>query len=154
MRTTAGALRRFVAESNLIEGIKEIRTGEIKAAQEFLEAELPSISELQKFVGICAPGEVLRDRKGLDVRVGGHVPPPGGPDIRNKLTALLYKVNSLEYGPYEIHIEYENLHPFTDCNGRSGRILWAWQMVNQNDRFNLSLGFLHAWYYQTLSHSR
>ena len=46
---------------------------------------------------------------------------------------------------------YETLHPFMDGNGRSGRILWAWQMIEHNIAPGLSLGFLHAYYYQTLA---
>ena len=52
--------------------------------------------------------------------------------------------------PYDIHRRYETLHPFMDGNGRSGRILWAWQMIHHDIRPGLSLGFLHAFYYQTL----
>lgn len=47
--------------------------------------------------------------------------------------------------PWEVHIAYEMLHPFTDGNGRSGRMLWAWQMRN------FPLDFLHTFYYQTLN---
>jgi len=156
MRVSSGVVERFLAESNLIEGIKEVRAGELEAAQEFLNGEIPSLSELQKFVGVCEPSAVLRDKKGLNVRVGNHFPPPGGPEIKVKLAALLCRVNSDDnYHPYKAHLDYETLHPFTDCNGRSGRILWAWQMVNQPiDKCGLGLGFLHCWYYQSLSHSR
>ena len=38
-----------------------------------------------------------------------------------------------------------------DGNGRSGRILWAWQMIEHNINPGLSLGFLHTFYYQALS---
>jgi hypothetical protein len=153
MKVNPGVLERFVVESNLIEGIKGFRPSELEAAQEFLDSE-PSISELQKFVGVCEPGAVLRDRPGLNVRVGSHLPPQGGPDIRADLVGLLKGARSKTSDPYATHIAYETLHPFTDCNGRSGRILWAWQMVNQVDELGLDLGFLHRWYYQTLSHSR
>lgn len=37
-----------------------------------------------------------------------------------------------------------------DGNDRSGRILWAWQMIEHNISPGLSLGFLHALYYRTL----
>ena len=36
-----------------------------------------------------------------------------------------------------------------DGNGRSGRALWLWQMVNQHN-YDMRLGFLHLWYYQSL----
>jgi len=46
---------------------------------------------------------------------------------------------------FEVHLDYEHLHPFTDGNGRSARMLWAWQMRE------FPLGFLHTFYYQALS---
>ena len=50
------------------------------------------------------------------------------------------------------HVEYETLHPFTDCNGRSGRMIWLWQMLKQ-DRLVAGLSFLHSWYYSSLENS-
>ena len=55
-------------------------------------------------------------------------------------------------GAWQTHNDYENLHPFTDGNGRSGRMLWAWQMRNDDDA--MARGFLHTFYYQTLSACR
>ncbi len=58
--------------------------------------------------------------------------------------------------PYISHVAYENLHPFTDGNGRSGRALWLWQMMHGTMRqVNMArdLGFLHTFYYQTLNAS-
>ena len=53
-----------------------------------------------------------------------------------------------ETDPWVFHVQYERLHPFTDGNGRSGRALWAWQMMRRRE--GLALGFLHRFYYQTL----
>lgn len=54
--------------------------------------------------------------------------------------------------PYDVHQQYETLHPFTDGNGRSGRALWLWQMIRDGQR--AQLGFLHTWYYQSLREAR
>jgi hypothetical protein len=77
--------------------------------------------------------------------VGRHLPPRGGPEIRNHLLDLL--LND-DLSAYEQHVAYEVLHPFTDGNGRSGRALWAWRVRD------FPLGFLHTFYYQTLDSSR
>jgi Fic family protein len=83
-----------------------------------------------------------------------YTAPPGGRGIKARLKVLLAKVNSdpKGYDPFDMHCEYEMLHPFTDGNGRSGRLLWAWHMLKRGE--SLSLGFLHQFYYQALRHQQ
>ena len=139
------ALERFVAESNKIEGIvREPLIKEVDELLRFLKLDTITVEELERFVKVYQPDARLRDEYGLDVRVGSHYAPLGRPEMRKILEGLL----SLPADPYKMHILYEDLHPFTDGNGRSGRALWAWQMQD------ISLGFLHMFYYQTLDHSR
>jgi hypothetical protein len=148
-------LMGFVVESNSIEGIhREPTDAELKASQDFLALGKVTVADLQEFVSACQPGAVLRNRKGLDVSVGNHFPPPGGPQIETALKNILETANSGTHHPFGVHMSYETLHPFIDCNGRSGRILWAWQMKRQRVWPGLQLCFLHAWYYQSLEFSR
>lgn len=141
----------FVRESNRIEGIRRDPTeAELAEFDRFSWLREVTVEELVRFVGVYQPSAHLRDRPGLDVRVGTHVPPPGGPEIPAQLTLLLSQCRGL-LAPYEAHLAYENLHPFTDCNGRSGRMLWAWMMGRTHA---LRLGFLHAFYYQALGAAR
>lgn len=150
---THAALTEFVRESNRIEGITRPPTpAEIKAHKAFLAEREASVGALERFVtGVAA--RPLRDTAGMDVRVGSHFPPPGGPAIRSELTALVTAINACDLTPFAAHIAYETLHPFMDGNGRSGRVLWAWQMRRDGlDPF--ALPFLHRFYYQTLDAKR
>lgn len=141
--------REKVEESNRIEGIlRPPNQLELQAFDQFLRIERVSIKDLVTFVGIYQPNARLRDKPGLDVRVGNHIPPRGGPHIADQLTVLLNDANDEKFSPWDIHCQYETLHPFTDGNGRSGRMLWYWMMAGQRVA---DLGFLHAFYYQTLS---
>ena len=113
------------------------------------QVHVVTLNELQ---AVFAPGMALREREGMNVRVADHVAPLGGPSIPKKLEKILVMANT-SADPWDIHVAFETLHPYLDGNGRTGRMLWAWQMQVQGwDPFALS--FLHRWYYQTLSASR
>lgn len=139
---------KFIAESNRIEGIDRSPTeAELEEFDRFMELPEVTAQELKRFIKVYQPNARLRDKAGLDVQVGNHLPPRGGPNIRKQLEAILLRVNG-DGNPFEVHLDYEKLHPFTDGNGRSGRALWAWQL-GEIPR----IGFLHSFYYQTLAHS-
>lgn len=136
-------LTAFVRESNRIEGIIRPPTAlEIWAHERFL-AQTPNATALMEFVRVVQPDARLRNLPGLDVVVGQYYPPPGGPAIEQKLLQILAEARD----PYLTHQAYEALHPFTDGNGRSGRVLWL-SIMGGIDR--APLGFLHHWYYQSL----
>ena len=140
-------LHDFVEESNRIEGIFRVTEAEIEAHELFLAERDITVGDMQQFVWTCANAE-LREHPGMNVFVGNHEPPQGGPQIRTDLADLLAHANAHPSDLWQTHIRYETLHPFMDGNGRSGRVLWLWMFL-QHGR-EPQLPFLHHFYYQTL----
>jgi hypothetical protein len=152
-------LSGFVRESNRIEGINRPPTAdELDATLRFVGLGTLTRDDVTGLVGVFQPDAVLRDQPGLNVRVGPHRPPAGGPDISTALDEIIGIAHTATH-PYVTHHAYETLHPYTDGNGRSGRALWLWGM-RRRDKFGrsfdlvLELGFLHTWYYQSLEFAR
>jgi hypothetical protein len=97
----------------------------------------------------AGPGARLRLYPGKDnITVGPHVPPKSGEHIAAQLQALLSDINAEKIDPWSAHVQFETLHPFSDGNGRCGRICWYFSMRNTS---RVDLGFLHGFFLQTLN---
>lgn len=145
-------LKRFINESNGIEGIcREATEAEIHETTRFLDLSWVTLEDLIKFVRVFEPEARLRSKASDIVTVGNYMPPIGGPAVGYSLMELLSQIDQRLISPYQSHVAYEMLHPFTDCNGRSGRMLWLWAMQHVNGALP-TRDFLHEFYYQTFQH--
>lgn len=143
-------IRDFLKESLMIEGITRNPTEEeIVAVKEFIFTPKIKLEHLVELVKVLDPKALLRDTSGLDVQVANHRPPRGGDSVVRDLSYLLDEYLGMGDN-VKFHLDYENLHPFTDCNGRSGRVLWLWSMVHSGHPPKLS--FLHHFYLQTFQY--
>jgi hypothetical protein len=140
----------FIRESNRIEGIlRDPTEEEIATHERLLKLVRLNQTTVGDFQAVIAPGKPLRERPGMNVRVGNHIAPEGGPNIIRRLQRILSNANDASRSPWSVHIAFETLHPYMDGNGRTGRAIWAWQMQELGlDPFTLP--FLHRFYYQTL----
>ena len=164
-------LKKFVMQSYLIEGIHLVAKSELerevklhKELFEKLDIALDKKSRTIAFNALCnftknaylvERDGILRNKKGMDVRVGDFYPPKGGKEIKIKLLELLEKVLTETHtnrAVYETHRKFENLHPFYDGNGRSGRALAYW-MTQDKEIFDVPFSFLHRWYYWSLQYA-
>jgi len=150
---TKKQLRAFVKESNMIEGIKRAPTPEeLYITREFLNLSTIFLTDVENYVKEVA-GAPLRDKVGMNVTVGPHCPPPGGPTMRECARYAIDRFLNArgDLAVARAHVWYETLHPFMDGNGRSGRVLWAWAMYRDWGGEAFTRNFLHNWYYASLS---
>lgn len=142
----------FLRESLAIEGIhREPTTAEIDETERFIHWPDINVGAAIRLVEAYQPNAVIRNKPNLNVRVGRYVAPRGGPQIVEELERLCARADDGE-DPWLVHVAYETLHPFTDGNGRSGRTLWARQIMQLHGGLP-DISFLHWAYYQALAHA-
>lgn len=154
-KTEAFEIQKFLEMSNAIEGIDEpVTQSDVDVVWMFINKDTVYVQDVNDLVYYFQPDARLRDGIGCHaaVKLGDYTPPPAGHHILDRLNELLVKVNLYVENPYQaydLHIEYESLHPYSDGNGRSGRIL-LYRMLKGN--FG-PYDFLTWWYIQSMRNS-
>lgn len=137
----------FITESNNIE--RELTYPEELAIYSWwLSGNLTEnrLKELHKRLCV-ARNQLQEDQQGvyrkIPVYLGDKEMPKAG-SLRRLMTQFFCDLPDLS--PFAAHKRYESIHPFVDLNGRTGRAIWLHMMGGE-----ARLGFLHTWYYQSLS---
>lgn len=148
-------LNFFIRESLAIEGVEFLTLSDdkkaniVRAHERFLYEDPLTIQSLVDFVRYVEPTAELRTKPGQNVVVYAHEAMKGGEQVKRALITLLEQANADKRPPrvrsFDYYWKYLYLHPFTDCNGRSARVLWAKlaEGISQD-------GFLGEFHYQAL----
>lgn len=145
-------LRDFVVSSNAIEGIfrdsPSLRR-EVDAVEAFLQSYTLGSHELLALVGVLQPEARIRT-EGEGIVVGSHVAPPGGKHMLLQVVEILLAVQDNDANPIMTYMAWQHLHPLTDGNGRTGRVLYAWQVIRWYGVLPRR-NFLEEFHYETLA---
>lgn len=74
------------------------------------------------------------DFRNVPVTIGGELKSQPRIVIDSLMRDWCDKTNTVDrnFDPVTLHIEFENIHPFIDGNGRMGRILLNWHLIKRN----------------------
>ena len=123
-------IKEYLRESNAIEGVHDDEA--VNTAYTAWK-ELKTVNELTEEAIKSAHGTLLGQRqpdiaghyREKHVRVGGDVPP--SPDeVPELMGELLTRVPETPLEAIDWHVRFEKIHPFTDGNGRIGRLIYLW----------------------------
>lgn len=73
--------------------------------------------------------EFIGDFRNIPVWVGGSHKTLPKPVIESLLVDFCEDINKIEDNVILLHIQFENIHPFIDGNGRIGRMIMNWHNV-------------------------
>lgn len=141
-------VRRYVRESNLIEGVDSEEEDEnCYRIWHWLEGwERLSNLFIRSLQGNIVRNQALpfnaigayRNEGQYNVQVSGHMAPHYDrvPDLMND---WLRFYSEKAKNPLDAHIGFERIHPFLDGNGRTGRMLLWWHEIKNGQEPTLFL---------------
>ena len=137
---------RFMLESNRIEGEDRLNPGDEEAynlAMSGIKKE-KTLLTIHKILTSHLDVDWSGKYRKYDVRVGKWV--PSHHRMVPAEMADYFKQLPLMHA-WTAHNEFEKIHPFTDFNGRTGRLIWLSKTPNWE---YVGIPFLQMYYYQTL----
>lgn len=141
-------LEDFILESNNIEREETHWDKEVPVYEKFLANDLTEKNMLLFHREIATSRDQLEKKyrgryRDIPVWIGGKE--ATRPLLVDGMMHNLF-INLPTLDAYNFHQQFERIHPFVDLNGRTGRAIWLHMMGEVPQ-----IGFLHTWYYQSLS---
>jgi len=78
------------------------------------------------------PSTAIGTFRRVQVFVGNNIP-PRAEVLHYNMDDWQIAAKELTSNPWENHKLFEHIHPYLDGNGRTGRLLWAWDMLRRGE---------------------